>query len=85
VNFDNKVDAYFCTEITQNHLLVSYNLRFNKKYGDIMSIMIKMLKSDNAETEKRNIAKIKKEIEFLTEDLQQREMILLKHRGGAEQ
>jgi hypothetical protein len=50
-----------------------------------MSIMIKMLKSDNAEIEQRKIEKIKKEIEFLTEDLQQREMILLKHRGGAEQ
>ena len=47
-----------------------------------MSIMVKILKSDNLETEKRKIAQIKKEIEFLTEDLQQRETILLKHRGG---
>jgi hypothetical protein len=50
-----------------------------------MSIMIKMLKSDNAEIEQRKIEKIKKEIEFLTEDLQQREMIVLKHRNRAEE
>jgi hypothetical protein len=46
-----------------------------------MSMMVRILKSDNAETEQRKIARIKKEIEFLTEDLQQRETILLKSRG----
>jgi hypothetical protein len=49
-----------------------------------MSTMVRILKSDNAEIEQRKIAKIKKEIEFLTEDLQQRETILLKIRGKAE-
>ncbi len=47
--------------------------------------MVKILKSDNAETEQRRITKIKKEIEFLTEDLQQRETILVKLRNRNEE
>ncbi len=50
-----------------------------------MSTLIKILRSDNAETEQRRISKIKKEIEFLTEDLQQRETILLKLRDRTEE
>ncbi len=50
-----------------------------------MSTMVKILKSDNAETEQRRITKIKKEIEFLTEDLQQRETILVKLRNRTEE
>ena len=38
-----------------------------------MSTMVKILKSENAESEERHIEKIKREIEFLTEDLQFRE------------
>jgi hypothetical protein len=36
-------------------------------------MMAKILFSDNEETEQKQIARIKKEIEFLTEDLQLRE------------
>jgi len=43
-----------------------------------LSIMIKMLKSDTAESQERQIARIKKEIETLTNDLQMREAKLEK-------
>jgi len=39
-------------------------------------MMVKILKSDNIETEERQIARLKKEITHLTEDLQLREMTL---------
>ncbi len=35
-----------------------------------MSTIVRILKSDDAETEERQIARMKKEIEFLTIDLQ---------------
>lgn len=38
-----------------------------------MSMMVKILRSDDAESEERQIARIKKEIEFLTVDLQIKE------------
>ena len=38
-----------------------------------MSMLVKILKSDDFETEQRQIARIKKEIDYLTEDLQIRE------------
>jgi hypothetical protein len=38
-----------------------------------MSTFMKILKSDNVEAEERHIEKLRKEIEFLTEDLQLRE------------
>ena len=44
--------------------------------GGKMTMMMKILKSDNIETEERQIARLKKEITHLTEDLQVREMIL---------
>ena len=43
-----------------------------------MSNFIKILKSDDAETEERQIARMKKELEFLTVDLQIHEERLLK-------
>ena len=44
--------------------------------GDKMTMMMKILKSDNIETEERQITRLKKEITHLTEDLHLREMIL---------
>jgi hypothetical protein len=44
--------------------------------GGKMTMMVKILKSDNIETEERQIARLKKEITLLTEDLQLREMTL---------
>jgi len=41
---------------------------------------VKILKSDNVEAEERHIEKLKREIEFLTEDLQLRESRLEKIR-----
>ena len=41
-----------------------------------MTMMMKILKSDNIETEERQIARLKKEITLLTEDLQFREITL---------
>ena len=38
-----------------------------------MSMMVKILKSDNVEAEERQIERIKEEIEFLTIDLQIKE------------
>jgi len=38
-----------------------------------MSTMMKILKSDGREAEERQIARLKKEIEFLMEDLEIRE------------
>lgn len=43
-----------------------------------MSNFIKILKSDDAESEERQIARMKKEIEFLTIDLQEHEERLQK-------
>jgi len=45
-----------------------------------MSIMVKMLKSNDAETEERQISRIKKESEFLKFDLQVREEKLQRKR-----
>jgi hypothetical protein len=45
-----------------------------------MSTLIKILKSDDVESEERQIARMKKEIEFLTIDLQVREEKLQKMR-----
>ncbi len=45
-----------------------------------MSTLVRILKSDDMECEERKIARIKKEIEFLTIDLQQEEKKLLKMR-----
>ncbi len=45
-----------------------------------MSTFIKILKSDDAESEERQIARMKKEIEFLTIDLQVHEERLQKIR-----
>lgn len=46
-----------------------------------MAMMVKILKSDSPEMEERQISRIKKEIEFLTEDLQLREEKLkVKHK-----
>ncbi len=47
-----------------------------------MSTFVKILKSDGTHNEEREIAKIKKEIEFLTIDLQLREERLQKIRQG---
>ena len=44
--------------------------------GGKMTMMMKILKSDNIETEERKIARLKKEITLLTEDLQFREITL---------
>jgi len=41
-----------------------------------MTMMVKILKSDNIETEERQIARLKKEITHLTADLQLREITL---------
>jgi molecular chaperone GrpE (heat shock protein) len=43
--------------------------------------MIKMLKSDNAENEERQIARLKKEIERLTNELQKSEQNLEKFKN----
>ncbi|HLN46349.1 MAG TPA: hypothetical protein VK209_11645 [Candidatus Sulfotelmatobacter sp.] len=45
-----------------------------------MLTMVKILKSDEAENEERQIARMKKEIEFLTIDLQIHEERLLQIR-----
>jgi hypothetical protein len=45
-----------------------------------MSSFIKILKSDDAESEERQIARMKKELEFLTVDLQIHEERLQKIR-----
>jgi hypothetical protein len=47
-----------------------------------MSTFVKIFKSDNVEAEERHIEKLKKEIEFLTEDLQIRENHLMKMRNS---
>ncbi len=45
-----------------------------------MSTFIKILKSDDAESEERQVARMKKELEFLTIDLQVHEERLQKMR-----
>lgn len=46
-----------------------------------MAMMMKILKSDNAEVETRQVERLKKEIEFLTIDVELREMKIQKLRN----
>ena len=72
------VKVYSCSSSESISLLISCNVRHNivlKMQCEVnkMSMMVKILKSDNVEAEERQIERIKEEIEFLTIDLQIKE------------